>query len=82
MSGVARLVAKIGTEMGVEVEQSETPARLGMNPEHLRMAEALLFAASEPLDLRALASSLSTRRGSYTASWNHAARATAVASAA
>jgi segregation and condensation protein B len=29
-----------------------------MNPEHLRMAEALLFAASEPLDLRALASSL------------------------
>jgi len=58
MSGVARLVAKIGTEMGVEVEQSETPARLGMNPEHLRMAEALLFAASEPLDLRALASSL------------------------
>jgi segregation and condensation protein B len=58
MSGVARLVAKIGTEMGVEVEQSETPARLGVNPEHLRMAEALLFAASEPLDLKALASSL------------------------
>jgi segregation and condensation protein B len=58
MSGVARLVAKIGTEMGVEVEQPETPARLGVNPEHLRMAEALLFAASEPLDLKALASSL------------------------
>jgi len=59
MSGVARLVAKIETEMGVEVEQSETPARsLGVNPEHLRMAEALLFAASEPLEQKALAMSL------------------------
>jgi segregation and condensation protein B len=58
MSGVARLVAKIGTEMGAEVEQSETPTRLGLSPEHLRMAEALLFAASEPLDTKALATSL------------------------
>jgi segregation and condensation protein B len=59
MSGVARLVAKIETEMGVEVENSETPARaVGVNPEHLRMTEALLFAASEPLDLKALATSL------------------------
>lgn len=57
MSGVARLVAKIETEMGAEVEQSETPAP-GVNPEHLRMAEALLFAASEPLDVKALALSL------------------------
>jgi segregation and condensation protein B len=56
MSGVARLVAKIETEMGVEVEDSE-PAS-GVNAEHLRMAEALLFAASEPLDVKALASSL------------------------
>ncbi len=30
----------------------------GLNAEHLRMTEALLFAASEPLDARALASSL------------------------
>jgi segregation and condensation protein B len=58
MTGVARLVAKIGTEMGAEVEQSETPTRLGLSPEHLRMAEALLFAASEPLDTKALATSL------------------------
>jgi len=61
MSGVARLVAKIETEMGVEVEQgiSEAPAEaVGVNPEHLRMTEALLFAASEPLDLKALATSL------------------------
>jgi len=62
MSGVARLVAKIETEMGVEVEQgdAETPAAeaVGVNPEHLRMTEALLFAASEPLDAKALSTSL------------------------
>jgi segregation and condensation protein B len=66
MSGVARLVAKIGSEMGVDVEsgESETPAAetkvaaLGVNPEHLRMTEALLFAASEPLDAKALSTSL------------------------
>jgi segregation and condensation protein B len=62
MSGVARLVAKIETEMGVEVEQgdTETPAdvAVGVNPEHLRMTEALLFAASEPLDAKALSTSL------------------------
>ncbi|HEY4943846.1 MAG TPA: SMC-Scp complex subunit ScpB [Rhizomicrobium sp.] len=59
MSGVARLVAKIETEMGVEVEQGDAEApELGVNPEHLRMIEALLFAASEPLDLKALSTSL------------------------
>lgn len=62
MSGVARLVAKIETEMGVDVEhgvENEAPAHvLGVNPEHLRMAEALLFAAGEPLDLKALSTSL------------------------
>ncbi|MGZ5988441.1 MAG: SMC-Scp complex subunit ScpB, partial [Rhizomicrobium sp.] len=61
MSGVARLVAKIETEMGVEVEngETETPAEaLGVNPEHLRMTEALLFAAAEPLDSKALSTSL------------------------
>ncbi len=56
MSGVARLVAKIETEMGVEVEQGDQ--QLGVNPEHLRMAEALLFAAAEPLDAKALSTSL------------------------
>ena len=62
MSGVARLVAKIETEMGVEVEQgdAEAPAAeaVGVNPEHLRMMEALLFAAGEPLDAKALSTSL------------------------
>ncbi len=62
MSGVARLVAQIGSEMGVDVEQgveSEAPAEaVGVNPEHLRMTEALLFAAAEPLDAKALSTSL------------------------
>jgi len=59
MSGVARLVAKIETEMGVEVDDRDNRApTFGVNPEHLRMTEALLFAASEPLDTKALASSL------------------------
>jgi segregation and condensation protein B len=63
MSGVARLVAKIETGMGVEVEHegadgaAQTPA-VGVNPEHLRMTEALLFAAGEPLDAKALSTSL------------------------
>ena len=56
MSGVARLVAKIETEMGVEVEKPANAS--GLSPEHLRMTEALLFAASEPLDLKALSTSL------------------------
>jgi segregation and condensation protein B len=42
--------------MGAEVEDCEPES--GVNPEHLRMTEALLFAASEPLDAKALASSL------------------------
>jgi segregation and condensation protein B len=53
MNRVAKLIATIETEMDVE---TETPA--GVNPEHLRMVEALLFAAGEPLDQKALATSL------------------------
>lgn len=51
-------------EVEAEVEvvqdtvQEETTLQAGLNPEHLRMTEALLFAASEPLDEKALASSL------------------------
>ncbi len=44
-----------------EQEEQRTPEvteELGLNPEHLRMAEALLFAASEPLDAKALGGSL------------------------
>jgi segregation and condensation protein B len=42
------------TEEGIQIEQQK-PERAG---EHLRMIEALLFAASEPLDEKALSSSL------------------------
>jgi len=56
MSGVARLIEKIEDGMGVESEDKAGDA--GINTEHLRMAEALLFAASEPLEEKALAASL------------------------
>jgi segregation and condensation protein B len=38
--------------------ENETGAEVGVNPEHLRMVEALLFAAEEPLDAKALSTSL------------------------
>jgi segregation and condensation protein B len=41
-----------------EEEQQAPQEAAGLNPEHLRMAEALLFAASEPLDAKALADTL------------------------
>ncbi len=50
MSSVAQMIETIETEM-----DAEAPAA---NPEHLRMVEALLFAASEPLDVKALSTSL------------------------
>ena len=50
MSSVAKMIETIETEMDAESPEA--------NPEHLRMVEALLFAASEPLDLKALSTSL------------------------
>jgi segregation and condensation protein B len=50
MRSVARLIERIEDEMDIE----PTP----VNAEHLRMMEALLFAASEPLEAKALATSL------------------------
>ncbi|HEX3756640.1 MAG TPA: SMC-Scp complex subunit ScpB [Rhizomicrobium sp.] len=54
MNRVANLIAAIEHEMHVETETLLNAA----NPEHLRMLEALLFAASEPLDQKALSTSL------------------------
>jgi segregation and condensation protein B len=54
MSSVAKMIATIEDQMEAETETPLTNA----NPEHLRMIEALLFAASEPLDQKALATSL------------------------
>jgi segregation and condensation protein B len=53
MSSVAKMIETIETELEAPV----TPDA-GVNAEHLRMVEALLFAASEPLDEKALSTSL------------------------
>jgi len=63
MNRVARLVEMIADEMETELETLEqAEAREGRasaaNPEHVRMIEALLFAASEPLEEKALAAAL------------------------
>ena len=54
MSSVAQMIETIETEMDAESPQERSKA----NPEHLRMVEALLFAASEPLDQKSLSTSL------------------------
>ena len=54
MSSVAKMIETIETEMDAEARKTVGQA----NPEHLRMVEALLFAASEPLDQKALSTSL------------------------
>src|SRR5207237_374302 len=51
MSSVATMIATIEDQMDASTEP-------GANPEHLRMVEALLFAAAEPLDQKALSTSL------------------------
>jgi segregation and condensation protein B len=53
MSSVAKMIETIETEMDAPVSPDA-----GVNAEHLRMVEALLFAASEPLDEKALSTSL------------------------
>src|ERR1700761_2213560 len=50
MSSVAKMIETIENEMDAESGRA--------NPEHLRMVEALLFAAAEPLDQKALSTSL------------------------
>jgi len=52
MSSVANMIATIEDLMDAQTVQNK------INPEHLRMVEALLFAASEPLDIKALSTSL------------------------
>lgn len=55
MSSVAKMIARIEDQMDVETEEKQGDIA---NPEHLRMVEALLFAASEPLDAKSLSTSL------------------------
>ena len=54
MSSVAKMIERSKTRWTPSSESPLTTA----NPEHLRMVEALLFAASEPLDQKALTTSL------------------------
>ncbi len=61
MNRVIRL-AEVSAEavLAPDIEQEHLPVMegAGLNPEHLRMMEAILFAASEPLSEKALATSL------------------------
>jgi len=57
MSRVVRLV-EVSAEIVSEAEEEQQAPMEGLNPEHLRMLEAILFAAAEPLSAKALASSL------------------------
>jgi segregation and condensation protein B len=52
MSSIAKMIETIESELDAKTEE------VAANPEHLRMVEALLFAASEPLDQKALSTSL------------------------
>jgi segregation and condensation protein B len=52
MRNVARLIERIEDEMSAEKESGS------VNAEHLRMAEALLFAAEEPLDVKSIGQQL------------------------
>jgi len=60
MNRIVRLVEVAPPEMEEvqQVQEQEKETASGLNPEHLRMTEALLFAASEPLDAKALSTSL------------------------
>jgi segregation and condensation protein B len=60
MNRVMRIVEAEAEAVPVSEENEEPKLHevAGINAEHLRMAEALLFAASEPLDAKALATSL------------------------
>ena len=64
MSSVAKMIETIETQMDAETDVSDSKVGplTAANPEHLRMVEALLFAASEPLDQKALSTSLPGRR--------------------
>lgn len=54
-----RIVRLVEIESEVSESEAESVAEVtSINLEHLRMAEALLFAASEPLDAKALSTSL------------------------
>ncbi len=59
MNRVVRLaVIESDAALASEAQQEHVPVMQELNPEHLRMLEAILFAASEPLSEKALTTSL------------------------
>ena len=57
MSSVAKMIEKIQDQMDVESAEL-VPVNHQPTPSNLRMVEALLFAAGEPLDTKALSTLL------------------------
>jgi segregation and condensation protein B len=55
---MSRVVRLVEVSAASETEEEQQAPMEGLNPEHLRMLEAILFAASEPLAVKALATSL------------------------
>ena len=74
MSSVAKMIARIEDQMDVETEEKQGDIA---NPEHLRMVEALLFAASEPLDAKSLSTSLPATAAASSACCRPCARSSA-----
>ena len=52
------MVRLVEVSAASETEEEQQAPMEGLNPEHLRMLEAILFAAAEPLSAKALATSL------------------------
>jgi segregation and condensation protein B len=55
---MSRVVRLVEVSAASETEEEQQAPMEGLNPEHLRMLEAILFAAAEPLSAKALATSL------------------------
>jgi segregation and condensation protein B len=55
---LSEILAETEVEPDMETASTEVGEAAGINPEHLRMLEAILFAAATPLDEKSLATSL------------------------
>ena len=75
MSSVAEMIETIEERMDAVSEKPED----SVNSEHLRMVEALFFAASEPLDVKALGASLPEGAGNWLLALRDSALSSALA---
>ena len=55
---LSEMVAEAEVEPDIQIPQEEPAETCAINPEHLRMLEAILFAAAAPLDEKSLETSL------------------------